>query len=139
MNRILISTASALALMAGTAGAQSFSDQAGGATVLDTISVTANRTPTEKNKTGSKVEQVTKEEIEEKSLVSVRDYLIRLPGISLTANGGLGATSNLYVRACPAATSRRSTTASTSPTPPASRSRRPTNICSPAASPASRC
>lgn len=101
MNRILISTASALALMAGTAGAQSFSDQAGGATVLDTISVTANRTPTEKNKTGSKVEQVTKEEIEEKSLVSVRDYLIRLPGISLTANGGLGATSNLYVRGLP--------------------------------------
>src|SRR5690606_17634612 len=58
MNRILISTASALALMAGAAGAQSFSDQAGGATVLDTISVTANRTPTEKSKTGSKVEQV---------------------------------------------------------------------------------
>ena len=101
MNRILISTASALALMAGTAGAQSFSDQAGGATVLDTISVTANRTPTEKNKTGSKVEQVTKEEIEEKSFFSVTDYLTRLPGISVASNGGIGTTTGVFIRGLP--------------------------------------
>ncbi len=101
MNRILISTASALALMAGAAQAQSIADEASGATMLDMISITANRTPTEKSKTGSKVEQVTQGEIEEKSLVSVRDYLARLPGISFTANGGLGTLSNLYIRGMP--------------------------------------
>lgn len=101
MNRFLISTASAMALMAGSAYAQDVQPDEEGVTTLDAISVTANRTPTEMSKVGSKVEQVTQEEIEEKSLVSVRDYLIRLPGISFTANGGLGTSSNLYVRGLP--------------------------------------
>jgi vitamin B12 transporter len=101
MNRVLISTASALALMAAAAQAQDAQTDAGAVTRLETITVTANRTPTEKTKVGSKVEQVTQAEIEEKTLVSVRDYLIRLPGISLTSNGGLGTTSNLYIRGMP--------------------------------------
>ena len=102
MNRVLISTASALALMAAAAQAQGVG-QTGeeGVTTLEAITVTANRTPTEKSRTGSKVEQVTKEEIEERTLVSVRDYLARLPGISFTANGGPGTTTNLYVRGLP--------------------------------------
>lgn len=104
MNRVLISTAGALALMAAAAQAQDAAQIATderGVTTLEAITVTANRTPTGKSKTGSKVEQVTQEEIEEKALASVRDHLIRLPGISLTSNGGPGTVSNLYIRGLP--------------------------------------
>lgn len=99
MNRFFISTASALALMAGAAQAQDGADtQEEGVTTLEAINVTANRTPTEKSKTGSKVEQVTKEEIEEKSLVSVGDYLTRLPGISVASSGGVGTATGVFMR-----------------------------------------
>ena len=102
MNRFLISTVSALTLMTVAAAAQDeeiISEE--GITTLETITVTANRTPTELSKTGSTVEQVTQLEIEEKSLATVRDYLSLLPGVSFTANGGLGTQSNLYVRGLP--------------------------------------
>lgn len=99
MNRFLISTASALALMAGAAQAQDAAQtDEQGVTTLEAITVTANRTPTEKSKTGSKVEQVTQKEIETKSLVSVSDYLTRLPGISVTSSGGIGTQTGISVR-----------------------------------------
>ncbi|MCO5155675.1 MAG: TonB-dependent receptor [Aquamicrobium sp.] len=99
MNRFLISTASALALMAGAAQAQDAAQtDEQGVTTLEAITVTANRTPTEKSKTGSKVEQVTQGEIETKSLVSVTDYLTRLPGISVTSSGGIGTQTGISVR-----------------------------------------
>lgn len=99
MNRFFISTASALALMAGAAAAQ---DGAGtddeDVTTLEAINVTANRTPTEKSRTGSKVEQVTQSEIAEKALVSVTDYLARLPGMSVASTGGVGAQTGVHLR-----------------------------------------
>ncbi len=98
MNRFLIATASTLALAAGAAHAQDGVAEEAGATTLEAISVTANRTPTEKSKTGSKVEQVTKEEIEAKSFTSVTDYLTRLPGISTTTSGGPGTLSSIAIR-----------------------------------------
>ncbi len=99
MNRFLISTASALALMAGAAQAQDAAQtDEDGVTTLEAINVTANRTPTEKSKTGSKVEQVTQGEIETKSLVSVSDYLTRLPGISVASNGGVGTQTGIFIR-----------------------------------------
>lgn len=102
MNRFLISTASALALMAGAAQAQDGADtQEEGVTTLEAINVTANRTPTEKSKTGSKVEQVTQGEIETKSLVSVTDYLTRLPGIAAASTGGIGTQTGIYMRGAP--------------------------------------
>lgn len=99
MTRVLISTASALALMAAAAQAQDAA-QTGedGVTRLEAITVTANRAPTEKSKTGSKVEQVTQEEIEEKALVSVGDYLTRLPGISVASSGGVGTATGIFMR-----------------------------------------
>lgn len=100
MHRILVSTASALALTVAAVQAQDGADQEAAIT-LEAITVTANRTPTEMSKTGSKVEQVSQEEIEEKSLTLVRDYLNRLPGVSFTSNGGLGTSSNLYIRGLP--------------------------------------
>jgi vitamin B12 transporter len=65
---------------------------------LKTISVSANRTPTEKDKVGSKVEQVTEAEIEAKSRPVISDYLNLLPGVSIANNGGLGTQSGLYIR-----------------------------------------
>jgi vitamin B12 transporter len=97
MHKILISTASVLALSIGATQAQQGGDREA-ATTLQAITVTANRTPTEMSQTGSTVEQVSEEQIEEQSLPLVRDYLNRLPGVSFTANGGLGTSSNLYIR-----------------------------------------
>lgn len=107
MNRFLISSASLLALMtaATLSGAALAQDdlvvQEDGVTTLEAITVTANRTETALSRTGSTVEQVTQAEIEEKSLPIVRDYLNLLPGVSFTANGGLGTSSNLYIRGLP--------------------------------------
>lgn len=69
-------------------------------TVIDagTVVVTANRTATDKNKVGSKVEVVTRKEIEEKALPTATDYLALLPGVSVSAPGGLGQEGSLAVR-----------------------------------------
>ncbi len=65
---------------------------------LKAITVTANRTPTEKDKVGSKVEEVSQADIEAKSRPVLSDYLNLLPGVSVTSNGGLGTQSGLFVR-----------------------------------------
>lgn len=101
MNRIFVSTASALALMAGAAQAQDAGTAETGVTTLEAISVTANRTPTEKGKVGSKVDEVTKDEIEERSFLSLTDYLTRLPGVSISSNGGIGNTKRIFIRGAP--------------------------------------
>lgn len=99
MTRLLITTVSTLALCAGAAHAQDVpTDET---TLLERISVTANRTPTETGKVGSTISVVTEEEIEQKSFVTVTDYLTGLPGISFAQNGGLGSLSSLYVRGLP--------------------------------------
>ena len=99
--KIIATGVLALGLGTGSAVAQDADDQAD-VTVLDTITVTTpNRTPTEADKVGSKVEQVTREQIEEKSLPSVADYLTRLPGVSTASSGGIGGTTNVFVRGLP--------------------------------------
>jgi vitamin B12 transporter len=99
MTRLLITTVSTVALCAGAAHAQGVpTDET---TLLERISVTANRTPTETGKVGSTISVVTEEEIEQKSFVTATDYLTGLPGISFAQNGGLGSTSSLYVRGLP--------------------------------------
>ena len=92
----------ALALtLAGGASAQETATDDQGATKLDRILLTPNRTPTEKSKVGSKVEQVSKEEIEQKSLPTVIDYLRLLPGVSISSGGGPGSDSSLSIRGLP--------------------------------------
>ncbi|MFC5386934.1 TonB-dependent receptor plug domain-containing protein [Aquamicrobium segne] len=92
-------TGSACALLLGsTAWAQDNIAQDDDVIELQTISVTANRTATEENKTGSTVEQITQAQIEAKSLPVVSDYLNLLPGVSIANNGGLGARSGLFIR-----------------------------------------
>ncbi|MDP3899356.1 MAG: TonB-dependent receptor [Mesorhizobium sp.] len=62
------------------------------------IVVTPNRTPTDKTKTGSKVEVVTKKEIEEKAKPYILDYLTLVPGVHVASPGGAGQESSVSVR-----------------------------------------
>ncbi len=95
MNRYLFSAASLLALVAGMASAHA---QSGGITVLERITVTANRTPTDDSKVGSKVERISEEEIRATSLPAVIDYITRLPGVSVSNAGGYGGTASVRMR-----------------------------------------
>lgn len=70
-------------------------------TELPQIVVTPNRAPTDATRTGSRVETVSREEIEEKAQPLVIDYLDRLPGISISTPGGPGGEGSLSVRGAP--------------------------------------
>ena len=65
------------------------------------VVVTPNRAPTDKAKTGSTVETVSKEEIEEQARPLIVDYLNQLPGIHITSPGGPGTEASLSVRGLP--------------------------------------
>src|SRR5690554_4467759 len=78
MNKSLISAVSLLALTVGMAKAQDATAQ-DDVTVLENITVVANRTPTEAGKVGSKVDRITEADIEARSLPSVVEHLARLP------------------------------------------------------------
>lgn len=100
MHRFLLSSASIFVLTVTAAHAQE-KDDAESVITLDTIVITANRTPIASNQSGSTVEVITKAQIEEDSFISVKDYLSLLPGVTFTSNGGLGAQSNIYIRGLP--------------------------------------
>lgn len=65
------------------------------------IVVTPNRAPGDKAKTGSKVETVTKEEIERRSEPTVLDYLATVPGVTISQPGSVGGEGSLAVRGQP--------------------------------------
>ena len=67
-------------------------------TDIGTIVVTPNRTPTEKSKVGSKVETVDEGKIARESKPLVTDYLTLMPGVSVSAPGGLGQETSLSAR-----------------------------------------
>ncbi|EKF20717.1 TonB-dependent receptor [Nitratireductor pacificus pht-3B] len=70
-------------------------------TVLDTIVVTPNRTPTESSKVGSSVTLVERQGIEAQALPLIVEYLDLLPGVSISSPGGVGAEGSLSVRGAP--------------------------------------
>lgn len=65
---------------------------------LGEIVVTPNRTLTDKNKVGSKVDVVSKEEIDKQSRLLLTDYLTLVPGVHVAMPGGTGQESSLSVR-----------------------------------------
>ncbi|ASM71814.1 MULTISPECIES: TonB-dependent receptor plug domain-containing protein [Roseobacteraceae] len=69
---------------------------------LGTITVSASQTPVETSRTGTVVEIVDQETIENSTSIRVADTLDTLPGISLSGNGGLGTASTLRIRGLPA-------------------------------------
>lgn len=62
------------------------------------IVVTPNRAPGDKAKTGSKVEKVTKEDIEKQKKPTVLDYLTLVPGVHVASPGGAGQEASVSVR-----------------------------------------
>lgn len=60
--------------------------------------VSANRLPTEAARVGSSVDVIDKAEIERRQQVQPLDLLKRLPGVSISRNGGFGATSTVRLR-----------------------------------------
>lgn len=62
------------------------------------IIVTANKVPTAQARVGSTVNVIDAAEIERRQQVQAIDLLKRLPGVSISRNGGLGSTSTLRLR-----------------------------------------
>lgn len=67
---------------------------------LGEIAVFANISGLDTNlqRSGATIEVVTQEDLEKAGETTVIDYLARLPGLSVSANGGLGAPADLRVR-----------------------------------------
>ncbi len=67
---------------------------------LGNITVFANKSSqeTELNRTGATVEIITRQDLEQTADTTVAQYLSRLPGLSLSASGGLGTNTILRVR-----------------------------------------
>lgn len=65
---------------------------------LGTITVSASQTPVETTRTGTVVEVVETDEIQNSPSIRVADTLDTLPGVSLSGNGGLGTSSALRIR-----------------------------------------
>lgn len=64
---------------------------------LEEIVVTAGLEETEASRTGASVSLLTEEDLQANE-ISLADSLARLPGLSFSRNGGLGATSKLRIR-----------------------------------------
>ncbi|MBL4918493.1 TonB-dependent receptor plug domain-containing protein [Szabonella alba] len=85
-------------LVASHAGAQQATTSTDFGEVLGTISLTASSEPVEIGRTGATVDVVTEEDIRKAGDISAATLLARLPGVSMTRNGGLGASSALRLR-----------------------------------------
>lgn len=100
--RIIIAAGvAALALQGGALAQDGIEEEEAGVTVLNALDVTANRTPTEKSKVGSKVDRVEQAEIDEKSQPHLLDYLSRVPGVAITQTGGPGQLTSFFLRGLP--------------------------------------
>lgn len=89
--------AAGAALIAAPAMAQDDKD----AVPLGTITLTASTEAVDVSRTGATVDVVTEEELD-KAPLSFAGFLSTLPGVSMSANGGLGATTGLRLRGLPA-------------------------------------
>lgn len=67
-------------------------------TELETIVVTASRTPIGLNATGSSVSLITREDIERRRSAFAIDLLRDVPGIAVSRSGGLGSQAQIRVR-----------------------------------------
>ncbi|WP_310462431.1 TonB-dependent receptor domain-containing protein [Sphaerotilus sp.] len=65
---------------------------------LPTVVVTATRTPVRADQTVADVTVLTREDLERANGRTLAEVLAQQPGIQLTANGGLGKTSSVFIR-----------------------------------------
>ena len=87
-----------IALAALPAAALGMGNPAWAETDIGTIVVTPNRTPTEKAKTGSKVEVIDEKRLEAEDKPRVGDYLTLVPGVYVSPPGSGGQETSLAVR-----------------------------------------
>ncbi|MCL1628834.1 TonB-dependent receptor [Roseibaca sp. V10] len=89
--RHFLGTVAALGLMAGGAAAQDIIN-------LEEVTFSANLTETELPRSGASVTVLTAADIAESGATSLVDLLRRLPGISITQDGGMGGSGSLRLR-----------------------------------------
>lgn len=89
---------SALALSAAMGLPARAQDSAGGLIILDPVTLSANRTATEANRTGASVSVITKVDLQTSGGLSPLPLLAGLPGLSFSQQGGLGQSANLRIR-----------------------------------------
>lgn len=75
-----------------------FTSQSVLANQLEQVVVSANKTEQSINEVTSNVTIITAEELETKHYASLADALKKIAGISFTRNGGIGATTSIFVR-----------------------------------------
>lgn len=106
MNRdlLLLSAASATLLLAATSAAaqtapsRSAAASATDPSLLEDVVVTANRSAQSTDRVGQSVTVITAGQIEANQTVAVADLLTRTPGVTLSRNGGVGASTSLRIR-----------------------------------------
>ncbi|QIR85576.1 TonB-dependent receptor [Paracoccus sp. AK26] len=97
---VLLSLTAALALT--TALPAAAQDAASRPFVLDDLTLTANREPTELSRSGSSVSVLTEEDLQDRASQPLSRSLTKLPGVTLIQRGPLGTTGSLEVRGAPA-------------------------------------
>ena len=97
---VLLSLTAALALT--TALPAAAQDAAPRPFVLDDLTLTANREPTELSRSGSSVSVLTEEDLQDRASQPLSRSLTRLPGVTLRQEGPLGTNGKLQVRGVPA-------------------------------------
>lgn len=88
---------SRLALLAALAATPALAQEED-ATLLGTITLTASTEAVELGRTGATVNVVTEDDLQKQGDQSVATLLARLPGVSMTRNGGLGTSTALRLR-----------------------------------------
>ncbi len=84
--------------LTGTARAQVANTEKDGSVVLDSILVTAGRTPVEKEKSGRAFTVITGEDLAERNVRQVSDALRAVPGFSVSQLGATGGQTQIRVR-----------------------------------------
>ncbi len=91
-------SAAAFLLSCGGAAAQEMSLSPDGTISLDTVTVTANATPTEASEVGSALTVVSHEELQKRQIRVVADALRSVPGVSFDRSGALGNLTQVRIR-----------------------------------------
>lgn len=86
------------AALLGAAASLSASAALAEPTQVAEIIVSANKVPTAQERVGSSVSIIDSAEIERRQQVQALDLLKRVPGVSISRNGGLGSTSTVRLR-----------------------------------------
>ncbi|MCB9958112.1 MAG: TonB-dependent receptor [Rhodospirillaceae bacterium] len=77
---------------------QETTEQAEDTLVLDTITISANATPTPVNQVGSAVTIITAEELEERGTAILSDVLREVPGLAVSRTGPVGTQTQVRIR-----------------------------------------